>query len=175
MEQWRDAIRICSILLRYPDQNVTQYLNSIRNELELLPSYFKKRIERFIDYYMSRDIIELQEEYVRTFDMNEENTLYLTYHITGDSEDRGLELLKIKNLYSSSGFSPQTSELPDYLPLFLEFLSVADAKTVSYAIKLYGEYISKIGESLAKWKSPYYLIFDACIYVFSQVQKFEVR
>ena len=171
MEQWRNALQICSILLRYPDQSVTHYIDSIRQELESLPPHFKKRISDFIEYYTSRDIIQLQEEYVETFDMNEKNSLYLTYHKAGEGENRGEDLLRIKNLYSLSNFSPQTSELPDYLPLFLEFLSVADTKTAGQTIKLYSSYISMIADNLKKCKSPYYMIFDACIYVFSQIQK----
>jgi len=171
MEQWRNALQICSTLLRYPDQSVIRYIDSIRHELESLPPYFKKRISDFIEYYTSRDIIGLQEEYVETFDMNEKNSLYLTYHKTGEGEDRGEDLLRIKNLYSLSNFSPQTSELPDYLPLFLEFLSVADPKTAGQAIKVYGSYVSIIADNLKKSKSPYYMILDACIYIFSQIQK----
>jgi nitrate reductase molybdenum cofactor assembly chaperone NarJ/NarW len=62
-----------------------------------------------------------QEEYVRTFDFDRRASLHLTYHTFGDRRQRGLELVKLKRRYAEAGLELVDGELPDYLPVMLEF------------------------------------------------------
>jgi len=67
--------------------------------------------------------IRAQERYTTTFDMTPPNTLNMTYHRFGDGEKRAGMLAYLQEIYCRSGYAPNTGDLPDYLPLMLEFLS----------------------------------------------------
>jgi nitrate reductase delta subunit len=64
---------------------------------------------------------ELQAEYVETFDFDRRASLHLTYHVHGDRRQRGLELIRLKRRYAEAGLELADGELPDYLPVLLEF------------------------------------------------------
>lgn len=70
------------------------------------------------------DDLGRQEEYCRTFDFDRRASLHLTYHTFGDRRQRGLELVKLKRRYAEAGLELQGSELPDYLPVMLEFAAL---------------------------------------------------
>ena len=61
--------------------------------------------------------------YVNVFDMSKQINLYLINHIHGDSRKRGMARVDLKEMYSRDGFELTTNELPDFLPVFLEYLS----------------------------------------------------
>ena len=63
--------------------------------------------------------------YVDAFDFSKQCSLHLTYHVHGDRRQRGLAMLKLKQAYRAAGFEPPGDELPDYLPLMLEFAALA--------------------------------------------------
>lgn len=69
--------------------------------------------------------LERQEEYVRAFDFDRRASLHLTYHTFGDRRQRGLELVKLKRRYAEAGLELTEAELPDYLPVMLEFAALA--------------------------------------------------
>ncbi len=68
--------------------------------------------------------LEGQAEYCRTFDFDRRATLHLTYHTFGDRRQRGLELVKLKRRYAEAGLELDSAELPDYLPVMLEFAAL---------------------------------------------------
>jgi nitrate reductase delta subunit len=68
--------------------------------------------------------LQRQEEYVRTFDFDRRASLHLTYHTHGDRRQRGLELVKLKRRYAEAGLELDAAELPDYLPVMLEFAAL---------------------------------------------------
>lgn len=71
------------------------------------------------------DHAALKALYVRTFDFSESAALYLTAHELGDSRQRGTALLELRYQLRAGGFEPGGAELPDYLPLLLEFVACA--------------------------------------------------
>ncbi len=66
----------------------------------------------------------LEEDYVKTFDLSEVASLYLTAHEFGDSRERGAALIQLGQWFSDAGYGVALGELPDYLPLLIEFLAV---------------------------------------------------
>ena len=74
-----------------------------------------------------RPLAELQAAYVRTFDFDRRASLHLTYHTHGDRRQRGLELVRLKRRYADAGLPLTGGELPDYLPVLLEFAAVSPA------------------------------------------------
>ena len=71
-----------------------------------------------------RDIYDLQERYFALFDRSRTLSLHLFEHVHGESRDRGQAMADLIELYRGHGFEPTAGELPDFLPLFLEFLSL---------------------------------------------------
>jgi nitrate reductase delta subunit len=107
------------------------------------------------------DLFELQERYVWLFDRTRSLSLNLYEHVHGESRDRGPAMVALKQLYAEKGLELASGELPDYLPVFLEFLStLPDAEAAS----LLGEaahVLSALGERLHKRASPYRAVFGA--------------
>jgi nitrate reductase delta subunit len=97
----------------------------IETEVDDMPSKeMKKCMDDFLLYLKTHLPIQLQEGYTAAFDMNPATTLNLTYHTFGDNEKRADMLARLQQSYRDAGYERTTGELPDYLPLMLEFLSV---------------------------------------------------
>lgn len=159
------TFQVLGLLLTYPEGTVYQASDEIMQVLhaeEILP---KKHIENIDSFFVSQkemNILDAQEEYVATFDRGRAHALHLFEHIHGESRDRGQAMVDLADAYSEKGlYIDDNNELPDYLPLFLEFLSRCEAEE---AMQLLGEtvdVIAIIGRKLKKRKSPYNVIFAA--------------
>ncbi|MCR2493331.1 nitrate reductase molybdenum cofactor assembly chaperone, partial [Salmonella enterica] len=82
----------------------------------------EETLQPLIGHLASQDLIALQETYVATFDRNRAHSLHLFEHVHGESRDRGQAMVDLLETYRQHGFEPVVSELPDHVPLFLEFL-----------------------------------------------------
>ncbi len=84
----------------------------------------KDRVATFIDWMLAQEPTLLQSNYVQTFDLTPEHSLHLTHHLFGDDKNRGPALIDLTEYYKTYGFKLRDEqELPDYLPLVLEFVS----------------------------------------------------
>jgi len=81
-------------------------------------------ISTFIERLRRSDIMDLQEDWIGLFDRSKRLALHLYEHSHGESRDRGQKMVNLALTYRMNGFELNASEMPDYLPLFLEFLSV---------------------------------------------------
>jgi len=84
----------------------------------------RKILEDFRDFVADASVLDLQEIYTAAFDLEPSTSLNLTYHLMGDSEDRGKALAGLLRIYRLEGYEATGGELPDYLPLVLEFLAL---------------------------------------------------
>jgi nitrate reductase delta subunit len=153
---------ICSILLEYPNDELINLIPEIEKVLNYLPGKAKDYIKNFIDYVKSKDLIEIQKEYVSTFDLNAGNSLHLSYHIYRDEPERGAELYYLKQAYMSEGFLIEKSEFADYLPLILEFLGLVNTDHDKLLFKFI-PVLKKLADNLEKLGSKYYFIMKACL------------
>ena len=118
-------LRLLSALLQYPDHELLSQIEMIETEVDDMPSKeMKKCKDDFLLYLKTHSPIHLQEGYTAAFDMNPTTTLNLTYHTYGDNEKRADMLARLQQRYRDAGYERTTGELPDYLPMMLEFLSV---------------------------------------------------
>lgn len=162
-EPYREAFALCSALLRYPDRDLLGTVDEIESRAGPLPGRVKEPLLEFLRYLRSSKEHDLQEAYVRTFDFDEANCLYLTYAGFGTRPERGLELLRLKLIYASEGMQPQSSELPDYLPLVLEFLSMASVEKARSLLEQNMATLVKLQKNLERAGSPYHLLLKACL------------
>lgn len=120
----------------------------------------------FLAYFDKISTNEANEQYVMTFDFNEELNFYLTYHRYKDDKERGQQMIKLKETFQKAGLECITEELPDYLPLVLEFLAHADEEII---IDMYTEYrpaIVRMRDVLAQqngFAKRYSLLMDETI------------
>lgn len=120
-------LKAISALLSYP----TEALQQARAELiealgqdNLLPAETIKAMTVLIDEIAAGDIYDLQETYVALFDRSRTLSLNLFEHVHGESRDRGGAMVDLVENYRAAGFEPASSELPDHLPVLLEFLAM---------------------------------------------------
>jgi nitrate reductase delta subunit len=118
--------QLLSVLLRYPDGRLLASREQIGAEIAALPrTAVRDALGRFDAYLRAAGAVELAQSYVETFDLRRRTSLYLTYYVHGDTRKRGMALLRLKRLYAAAGLELTSGELPDYLPLMLEFAALA--------------------------------------------------
>ena len=124
-EEYREVLRALSLFLTYPQEMIPD------PGLSILPdSPGKQVLADFWHYRQGEPSLRLQEEYTRTFDLNPSTCLNLTFHCP-ESQSRGNLLLRLRELYEDAGYENLPGELPDYLPLMLEFLAVCPDPTAA--------------------------------------------
>lgn len=120
------TFKVLSALLNYPTvdlQRAAPELIAAIDSEGLVTGADRRALDRLIEEIAGGDIYDLQERYVLLFDRTRSLSLHLFEHVHGESRDRGQAMIDLKNLYEENGLSIGSTELPDFLPLFLEFLS----------------------------------------------------
>jgi len=158
------TLKVLSLLLSYPDAEMLEALNDmaavVANE-NLLPEANKNSVLALIDSYRKKDLLELQENYVALFDRGRYLSLHIFEHVHGESRDRGQAMVNLLQMYESSGFEIAARELPDYIPLFLEFLSQQTQAKASALLQDAMPVLSLLGARLTERGSDFQAIFDA--------------
>lgn len=158
------TFKILGLLLSYPKEELITHMDDLMQVLELeklLPRRNLKKIKDFAEHLKAGDIYDLQEDYVELFDRGRAHCLQLFEHIHGESRDRGMAMVNLAEAYEQKGFYVAKGQLPDYLPLFLEFLSLLP---VDEAMDFLGDpinVIATIAVKLKKRKASYAVIFAA--------------
>lgn len=120
-----DSLQVLSMLLTYPDADLLSHLDEIASIADRWPSaQIESAIRAFVNELRTHRLIRIQERYTAVFDMNPATTMNMTYHAYGDNEKRAAALARLQHNYEQAGWRRITGELPDYLPLMLEFLSI---------------------------------------------------
>jgi nitrate reductase molybdenum cofactor assembly chaperone NarJ/NarW len=128
------TLKCISALLSYPSEDLQAAVGDIRSALRaegLLDQAAQSNLEPLLELLGSADVYELQESFVHLFDRSRTLSLNLFEHVHGESRDRGGAMVDLVETYRDAGFEPATSELPDHLPVLLEFLAtrpLAEAK-----------------------------------------------
>jgi nitrate reductase delta subunit len=158
------TLKVLAVLLSYPDINVYKNVDELTKVLKQESFLSKKTLKEllsFIKDYKNKDFLELQERFVSTFDRSRAHCLNLFEHIHGESRDRGPAMVDLAQMYAKKNLFVGKKELPDYLPVFLEYLSLCDEKEAIESLGDTIDIIALIGGQLKKNESPYYIIFSA--------------
>lgn len=125
-DEKRTLLKLLSLCLAFPDAEVMEALPEMEAAASgLSEPRVRERLSHFMALMKAQSLLKLQEHYTAVFDMNPSASLNLTYHLMGDREDRGRALAELLEVYLQAGFEPTVNELPDYLPLLLEFMAAA--------------------------------------------------
>ena len=158
----RNTFKALSLLLSYPTAELKEAADEIRAAIHdgvEGPIWALHKLDRLIDDFKTLDLYELQERYVFLFDRTRSLSLHLFEHVHGESRDRGQAMVDLKTLYARAGLEIDARELPDYLPLFLEYLSLLPAEDAKALLAEPIAVITALKERLAKRKSVYAPIF----------------
>ena len=158
----RNPFKAFSLLLSYPTAEHKEAADDIRalvHEGVDGPIWALHKLDRLIEDLKSLDLYELQERYVFLFDRTRSLSLHLFEHVHGESRDRGQAMVDLKALYEQAGLEIGARELPDYLPLFLEYLSLLPYGEARALLAEPVAVITALKERLTKRKSVYAPIF----------------
>ncbi|MFB6465299.1 nitrate reductase molybdenum cofactor assembly chaperone [Cytobacillus sp. Hz8] len=141
--------KFCSYLLSYPNEEFIGSFEEVKNELQSLSITNEQAgLITFIEKAKKLTSSELISTYVYTFDFGKKSNLYVTYMTNGEQRERGMDLLFLKNCYKLNGFDVTDSELPDYLPIMLEFASQVDQERLKPVFERYMTNIKEIKDHL---------------------------
>jgi nitrate reductase delta subunit len=149
----RALIKLLSLTLAYPDGQALSKMDAATAALG--NSLAREHLSRLAAQMRAQPLLKLQEHYTAVFDMNPSASLNLTWHLMGDREDRGRALADLLAVYLQAGFEPAVSELPDFLPLMLEFLAAAAPDEPHALIRRCLATVPAIAARLKESGSPY--------------------
>ena len=160
------TLKILSVLLTYPTEALVAAIPEIRRELAreaLVAPRHAQALAGLLDELATKDLFDLQERYILLFDRTRSLSLHLFEHVHGESRDRGQAMVDLLKLYEEGGYSPTATELPDFLPLFLEYASTLAPEA---ALDLIGEpshVFAALRERLLKRHTPYEAVFAVLV------------
>jgi nitrate reductase delta subunit len=151
--------RLSALLLDYPGVETLAMLDDLTAAAGQLPDPARGDLTAMIDRLRAGSLVALAADYVETFDLRRRNSLHLTYYAHGDTRGRGMALLRFKHAYRAAGVDvdelENVGELPDHLPLVLEFAATVDS---ARGAQLLGEHVpvlELLRLSLSDAGSPY--------------------
>lgn len=164
MNQSQAVYNLASVLLQYPSGEWKDYLSELYGEAESISNQqIAGDLKKFLDYLAGASYEELCQHYVSIFDFNERCTLYLTYSVFKDNRERGPALVKLRQEFLESGADLESEELPDYLPLILEFAAISEPEKSAKILKLHFRAIERLWLELEALDSPYRFLLSACV------------
>jgi len=152
------TFKVLAALLTYPEADIQAAADDLAAAVEVEPALVTPHREvvlRFIDEMKKADLLDLQERYVGLFDRSRSLSLHLFEHVHGESRDRGQAMVNLRALYERHGLSTTTRELPDFLPLFLEFLSVLPADEARGHLAEAAHIVAALWERMARHDAGY--------------------
>ena len=159
------GLKALACLLLYPDAALKDNLPEIKEGVggSSLSDDQKDKLYIFINHLAETPLSDLQKDYVSTFDIGKKASLNLFEHMHGDSRERGSAMLNLKKLYEERGLSIESDEFPDYLPMFLEFLSGLGYSEAQALLDSAARHIAPIDIALQKSESPWRAVTGAIL------------
>jgi nitrate reductase delta subunit len=160
------TFKVLSALLSYPGAELQEAMPALIAAVEreaLLPSAVGRQLDHLMSEIADGDLLDLQERYVLLFDRTRSLSLHLFEHVHGESRDRGQAMIDLKAMYENHGLTISATELPDFLPLFLEFLSTQPRREAHELLGQTGHILAALAERLRKRHSAYEAVFRALV------------
>lgn len=157
-------LRLCSLLLQYPDAELMDARSELTAAVAALPpSPAAANLTAFTTWFAAQGPDGPQRHYVEMFDLRRKSSLYLTYYLHGDTRRRGMALLTLNQRYRAAGWDADTGELPDHLPVVLEFAALAGPRTGQAPLRQHRRGLELIHHALTDADSPYRHVLAALL------------
>ncbi|MET9390263.1 nitrate reductase molybdenum cofactor assembly chaperone [Streptomyces sp. NPDC006624] len=158
------TLRLVSLLLQYPDTELTASRAELATVVGALPATpAADHLARFTDWFAAQEPEALERTYVDMFDLRRKSSLYLTYYLHGDTRRRGMALLTLNQRYRAAGWDTDGSELPDHLPVVLEFAALAGPGGGEAPLRQHRRGLELIHRALTDADSPYRHVLAALL------------
>ena len=170
----RHLLKTLSYLFQYPEKNWLQ-VNDLMTEVEELPDCVcKEKIRTFLTGISLFSLEGLAAHYVEIFDFTPACSLNLSFSKVGETPERSGILVELKTMYREHGFDLTDEELPDYLPVVLEFASIAPITISTNLLNSFRDSVEKLIVAVKEVSatSPYLDLLDLCLRVTDKMENF---
>jgi nitrate reductase molybdenum cofactor assembly chaperone NarJ/NarW len=162
----RNTLRAIARLLAYPDAGLRSTLPALRAALHadgVISATGRAAMDRLLDVLSVGDGLEVEAAYVECFDRGRSTSLHLFEHVHGDSRDRGPAMVDLARTYGQAGLNLVQDELPDYLPVVLEFASTRPAAEARAFLGEMAHVLNALHTALQTRRSPYAALIAALL------------
>jgi len=159
-------LKVIARLMDYPSEETHLHAAQLKDLLldcPLLSFRLKAQLTAWLDAYAVADLMELQEAYGGLFDRGRATSLLLFEHVHGESRDRGQAMVDLMGLYGSHGFEINARELPDYIPMYIEYLAQRPRVEAEDGLLDVAHILALVGARLEDRDSEYGLLFRALL------------
>lgn len=160
------SLKALSLILSYPTRELQAGMSEITAVIlsdTRLTTAARRAISPLLDQLAEDDIYDLEERYVALFDRSRTLSLNLFEHVHGESRSRGGAMVDLLETYREGGFEPATSELPDHLPMLLEFLATRPTREAQDTLADAAHILEALRERLVRRESGYAAAFAALL------------
>lgn len=160
------TLKAISLILSYPTRELQHAMPEIGGVLASdtrLTAAARRALRPLVEELAAHDIYDLQETFVMLFDRSRTLSLNLFEHVHGESRDRGGAMVSLVETYREGGFDPVTSELPDHLPVLLEFLATRPPSEAQDTLADAAHIFEVLTERLVRRESPYAAVFAGLV------------
>lgn len=163
-------IKLISLLLDYP----TAELWEEQQALIALTAEHCPSLLTFSSDYFSAPLLDRQQEWCDTFDRGRATSLLLFEHVHAESRDRGQAMVDLMEQYQAAGLQPASRELPDYLPVYLEYLSLCETEHCRQGLEDIAPLLAQLSARLSQRESPFQELFEPLLAFCGQANKREM-
>lgn len=157
------ALKALSVLLGYPSAELQDHIAEVRAALADLPSGVRARLAPLLDGIAEGDLLDLQSAYSELFDRSRSLSLHLFEHVHGDNRERGQAMIDLGRQYAEDGFLLEGNDLPDFVPVFLEYAAHLPPGAVRETLQQPAHVFAALAQRLDKRESPYAAVFHAVV------------
>ena len=160
------SLRVLARLLSYPDAELRSHLSAMRDALHTERAITVGRLAELdvlMDTLSSGDPLDTEAAYVQLFDRGRATSLHLFEHVHGDSRDRGPAMIDLAQTYDKAGLYLAPGELPDYLPVVLEFVSTQPPREARAFLSEMAHIFNAIFSALRQRQSAYASVIGALL------------
>ncbi|MGH8475071.1 MAG: nitrate reductase molybdenum cofactor assembly chaperone [Methylococcales bacterium] len=160
------TLKVISVLLCYPDEGLYEHyqqLASVLREEAVIPEQDQLALIRLMESLCAKNLLDAQSDYVETFDRSRSLSLLLFEHVHGESRERGQAMVDLMKIYEDNGFEISARELPDFLPLFLEYLSFRPESEIIEWLSNVQHILAVLQGRLENRQNSYSVLFSALL------------
>jgi nitrate reductase molybdenum cofactor assembly chaperone NarJ/NarW len=158
------SLKVLAHLLSYPDATLRAHLSEMRTALHeecaMTPDRLKE-LDVLIATLGGSDVLDIEAQYVELFDRGRATSLHLFEHVHGDSRDRGPAMIDLAQTYEKAGLFLAPDEMPDYLPVVLQFVSTQPPLQARAFLAEMAHIFNAIFNALQQRNTPYASVLGA--------------
>ena len=173
-----DILKVIACLMEYPCQESAKDMGDmallISQAKEISPDHRAQLLETLHDIY-DGDLMDAEERYTGLFEQGRSLSLHLFEHVHGESRDRGQAMVDLMAEYSEKGFEISSKELPDYIPMFLEYLSHRPDLEAREWLADVSHILAVVGARLVERESPYANLFKSLLLIAGRSEELDAK